>query len=99
MFDIWWGNIEVTTLVILIAVIIAAPMQALLCFKAKKRAVRLFPVIFFFVCGLICFLLSRCTTWTASMMFDILTIFSLIFLIGCGIGWIPALFRKRLTKR
>ena len=47
MFDIWIGDIELTTLVLIVSVIVILPLQVLLCFKARSLFVRLVPVIFF----------------------------------------------------
>ena len=45
MFDIYWGDIELTTLVLIVSVVLILPAQTLLCFRAKSLSLRLLPVL------------------------------------------------------
>lgn len=44
MFDIWLGDVELTTLTMILSVGILLPVQLLLCFRAGRLPVRLLPV-------------------------------------------------------
>ena len=45
MFDVWHGDINFTTLILIVSVMIVLPVQLLLCFTVRNRAIRLLPVI------------------------------------------------------
>ena len=47
MFDVWIGDVELTTLVIIVAIVAVLPIQLLLCFKIKNLLLRLLPSILF----------------------------------------------------
>ena len=45
MFDIWMGDIELTTAVLVFSIIVLLPIQLLLCFRIKSKVIRLLPII------------------------------------------------------
>lgn len=45
MFDVWMGDIELTTAVLIFSVVVLLPIQLLLCFRVKSKAIRLLPVV------------------------------------------------------
>ena len=45
MFDIWMGDIELTTFVLIFSIIVLLPVQLLLCFKVKNKVICLLPVV------------------------------------------------------
>ena len=51
MFDIWWGEVNLTVLVLVASVLFLLPIQLLLCFKVKSLFARLFPVGLLAVAG------------------------------------------------
>ena len=44
MFDVWMGNVELTTVTLFLSATVLLPLQLLLCFKVKSKLVRLVPV-------------------------------------------------------
>ena len=48
MFDVWMGA-ELTTFVLIFSAAVLLPIQLLLCFKVKKKAIRLFPIVVLFI--------------------------------------------------
>ena len=45
MLDIWIGDIEFTTVVLVFSVVVLLLIQLLICFKVKNKVIRLLPVI------------------------------------------------------
>lgn len=102
MFDIWWGDIELTTLTLILAVCVVLPGQLLLCFRAKNQTIRLLPVIVFTALALLFILMSVSTTGWDVLGAVILAILSAILLLASGIGWgiwaIVSVIKKKKEK-
>lgn len=88
MFDIWMGDIELTTVVLIFSVVVLLPIQLLLCFKIKSRVIRLLPVIVLSVLTiiLVCVSLGN-PDWIVGLVYLIFSFFTGFMLIACGIGW------------
>ena len=87
MFDIWWGDIELTRLALILSVVIFLPVQLLLCFKVKSRTIRLLPIIAFSLLILVNVLMAIVTEFANRIAFALFALLSGIVLITCGIGW------------
>ena len=87
MFDIWWGDIELTTLTLILSSLVMLPVQLWLCFKAKNQTLRLLPVTVFTALTLLFLLMCVSTTGWDVLLVVVLAIFSAIMLLFCGIGW------------
>ncbi len=87
MFDVWIGNIELTTLVLIFSVVVLFPIQLLLCFKVKRIVIRLLPVIVLFIPTVIFAVRSVIVTGWDALGYIFLTIFTGFMLLVCGIGW------------
>jgi len=88
MFDVWLGEMELTTLTLLLSVFLLLPLQLLLCFKIRSRILRLLPVI---LCSLlvgIFLLLALCTPGWDGLGYIFLALFAGFMLTACGIGWL-----------
>ncbi len=101
MFDIWIGDIELTTFVLIFSIVELLPIQLLLCFKIKSKVIRLLPVAVISIPA-ICFLAMAIAIpgWD-SLGYLFLAIFAGIMLLTCGIGWGIwgiANFAKRKSK-
>ena len=96
MFDVWLGNVELTTLTLLLSVFVLLPLQLLLCFKVRSRLLRLLPVILcFLLVGLFLFL-AHCNPGWDSLGYLFLALFAGFLLAACGIAWgIWAIINKR----
>lgn len=88
MFGIWFGDIELTTLTIIISIVILLPVQLLLCFKVKNLAVRLTPIIIL-SCPMAVFIALWLSTpgWDG-LFYAFFAIFVGFMIFMCGIGWI-----------
>lgn len=87
MFDMWFGDIELTRLTIIASVVILLPVQLLLCFKVKNLAIRLTPVIILSI--LMALFIVR---WLSAVGWDGLfyaffAVFVGLMILMCGIGW------------
>ena len=99
MFDIWWGEIELTTLTLILAVCVVLPGQLVLCFRAKNQTVRLLPVIIFTALTLLNLLMGLTTTGWDGLGLLVLAILCAIMLLASGIGWgvwaITRIYKKK----
>ena len=99
MFDIWWGEIELTTLVLILSVAVLLPVQLLLCFKGKSRMVRLLPMILFSALTLGFVILALINPGWDGLGYTIFAIFTAFLLFVCGVGWgIWAIINHRKKK-
>lgn len=87
MFDVYCGDMELTTLTLIISVVILLPIQLLLCFKVKSRMVRLLPVILLSVLTAALIVMSLSIPGWDGLGYIFLAIFAGIMLFLCGIGW------------
>lgn len=99
MFDIWWGDIELTTLTLIISVVILLPIQLLLCFKVKSPTIRLLPIILFSLLAAAFIIMHLSTTGLGSVAYILLALFAGFMVLMCGIGWgIWAVVNRRKKK-
>ena len=87
MFDVWMGDIELTTAVLIFSIVVLLPIQILLCFKVKSRAIRLLPVILLSIPTIIFVMMSVVITGWDGLGYIFLAIFTGFMLLMCGVGW------------
>ncbi|WP_300297810.1 hypothetical protein [uncultured Intestinimonas sp.] len=87
MFDVWMGDIELTTAILIFSVIVLLPVQLLLCFKAKSKAIRLLPVMVLSIATIIFAVMSVAITGWDGLGYVFLAIFTGFMLLMCGMGW------------
>ena len=87
MFDVWMGDIELTTAVLIFSIVVLLPIQLLLCFKIKSRAIRLLPVILLSIPTIIFVMMSVAITGWDGLGYIFLAIFTGFMLLMCGVGW------------
>ena len=87
MFDIWWGTVELTTLILIISVVVLMPLQVLICFKVKSLNVRLLPVICLSIVSVALVLAGLMAQGWDGLGYAILAAFTGFMLFMCGIGW------------
>ena len=87
MFDVWMGDIELTTAVLIFSIVVLLPIQLLLCFKVKSRAIRLLPVILLSIPTIIFTVMSVAITGWDGLGYIFLAIFTGFMLLMCGVGW------------
>lgn len=96
-----FGIFEIKTEIFVgILSVFALALQLLLCFKVKKRLLRLIPVILFAAATAVFFLLTFLSEGWDSIGFLLLAVFAAALLLTSGIGWgIWALIHHHKTKR
>ena len=99
MFDVWIGDTELTTLVLIFSIIVVLPIQLLLCFKVKSRAIRLLPVILLSIPTIIFVMMSVVITGWDGLGYIFLAIFTGFMLLMCGVGWGIWAITKSVKKR
>lgn len=87
MFDVRMGDIELTTFVLIFSIAVLLPIQLLLCFKVKSKAIRLFPVIVLSIPTIIFAVMSIAITGWDGLGYIFLAIFTGLMLFMCGMGW------------
>ena len=83
MFDIWIGDVEITTLVLIFSVAVLLPIQLLLCFKVRSKAARLLPISVLFISAVVSVAVMGCK----SLGYVFLAIFTGFMSLICVIGW------------
>ena len=100
MFDIWYGDIPVTNLIIVFSLIVILPIQILICFKAKSIFVRFIPIIILATAVLMWIVLSFAVAGWDGLLYLFFAIYMLFMIFVCAVGWgIWALIKYKLTKR
>lgn len=88
MFDwIWAGDMNLSVLVWIAALVVVLPVQLLLCFKAKSRTVRLFPVTLLGALAVIFLLLALAATGWEGAGYLFFAIYAALMMLMCGAGW------------
>ncbi len=86
MFDIWLGNVELTPFISVFTIALF-PIQLLLCFKVKNIVVRLLPVFLLLIITVIFIVMMVQSDGWDLIGYYILTGFTAVMLLICGIGW------------
>lgn len=87
MFDVWIGDVELTTLTIIVAVAAILPIQLLLCFKVKNLLLRLLPSMLFAVVTISFFAMIFSSQDWDSIGYAILAMLAGILLLMSGVAW------------
>ena len=88
MFDVWIGEIDLTTLILILSVLILFPCQLLLCFKVKRIVLRLLPSIVLFAATAIFFAFIYIADGWDSLGYLFLALFTGFMLLVCGLAWL-----------
>lgn len=87
MFDIWVGNVELTTVVSILSIVALLSVQLLLCFKVKSKAIRLLPVILLAAATLIFVGMAGTASGWDGLGYVFLAAFTGVMTLTCGAGW------------
>lgn len=87
MFDVWMGDIELTTAVLIFSLVVLLPIQLLLCFKVKSKAIRLLPIILLSIPTLILIVMSTTTQGWDGLGYIFLAVFTGFMMLICCVGW------------
>ena len=88
MFDIWLGEVNLTTLVLIFSIFILFHCQLLLCFKVKRIVLRLLPSIVLFAATAIFFAFIYIADSWDSLGYLFLALFTGFMLLVCGLAWL-----------
>ncbi len=87
MFDLWMGDVELTTLVLLVSVAVLLPLQLLLCFRVRSRLVRLLPVLLLSMAALCCVVGALAAPGWDGLGYLMLAMLAGIMLLLCLAAW------------
>ncbi|MBQ8237610.1 MAG: hypothetical protein IJZ39_05645 [Oscillospiraceae bacterium] len=87
MLDIWFGEIELTTLVLLLTLFVVLPVQIFLCFRVKHLFARLLPVLLLSALLLICIAAGMTHSGWDTLGYTLLATLTGLMLLPCGIVW------------
>ena len=87
MFDVWIGDIEFTTAVLVFSVVVFLLIQLLLCFKVKNKVIRLLPVILLSIFTIFFVVMTSTATGWDNLGYVFLAIFTGFMWLMCGIAW------------
>lgn len=99
MFDVWIGDINFTTLILIVCVVIILPVQLLLCFAVRNRAIRLLPVIILSVLIGILVIMAISVHDLRVVGYVLLAVYAGFMLFSCVIGWGIWAITKKIKKR
>ena len=99
MFDVWMGDIELTTAVLIFSLVVLLPIQLLLCFKVKSKAIRLLPIILLSIPTLIFIVMSTTTQGWDGIGYIFLAIFTGFMMLICCVGWGIWAISKLIKKK
>ena len=99
MFDVWMGDIELTTAVLIFSLVVLLPIQLLLCFKVKSKAIRLLPIILLSILTLIFIVMSTTTQGWDGLGYIFLAVFTGFMILICGVGWCIWSIIKLIKKK
>ena len=99
MFDVWLGEVELTTFTLVLALAAVLPGQLLLCFKVRSRFIRLLPLGVCLSLTAVFAVLGLSTPGWDGLGYVFLTIFAGFLAAACGLGWgIWALWSRRNAR-
>ena len=99
MFDVWMGDIELTTAVLIFSLVVLLPIQLLLCFKVKSKAIRLLPIILLSIPTLIFIVMSTTTQGWDGLGYIFLAVFTGFMMLICCVGWGIWAISKLIKKK
>ena len=101
MFDVWMGDVEITTFTLIFSIVVLLPVQLLLCFKVKSKVIRLLPVVIFFILTIISIVMSVTTAGSGwdGLGYIFLVIFTGFMMLMCGVGWGIWAISKLIKKK
>lgn len=87
MFDVWIGDVELTTLFLALCLSLILPGQLLLCLRVRSLALRLLPLCLFaaLAAGLAASALAESAQ--ARLGLSVLAIFAALMALACALGW------------
>ena len=88
MFDIWVGDLDLTSLILIFSAVILLPGQLLLCFKVKSRILRLLPLAVLSVTTAVLVIMAKAVNGWDGLGYLIIAIFTGSMALVCVVSWI-----------
>lgn len=99
MFDVWCKDINFTALILMFSIVIILPVQLLLCFTVKSRAIRLLPIIILSVLIGIFVIMAITINDLRAVGYVLLAVYAGFMTFACGIGWGIWAIAKKIKKK
>ena len=99
MLDIWIGDIEFTTVVLVFSVVVLLLIQLLICFKVKNKVIRLLPVILLSIVTIFFVAMASTATDWENLGYIFPAIFLGFMWLVCGIAWGIWAIIKHIKKK
>lgn len=87
MFDVWIGDVELTTLFLALCLSLILPGQLLLCLRVRSLALRLLPLCLFAALAALFAALSVSSRDWAGLSWAVLAIFAGLMALASALGW------------
>lgn len=87
MVDLWVRDTWIAALITISAVFLVLPIQLVLCFKAKKRLIKLLPMAVFAVATIVFYIMMLTAKEWSALVYVILAVFFGVLLLFSGIAW------------
>ena len=84
MFDVWIGDVELTTLFLALCLFLILPGQLLLCLRVRSLALRLLPLCLF---AALAAGLAAAESAQARLGLSVLAIFAALMALASALGW------------
>ena len=87
MFDLFARDTEIAVLIAASAVLVVFPIQLALCFRAKKRFIKLLPTVLFAVAAVTFYIMAITARDWIGFAYIIVAVFCGAMLLFSGIAW------------
>ena len=87
MVDLWVRDTWIAVLITVSAVFVVLPIQLVLCFKAKKRLIKLLPTAVFAVAMIVFYIMMLTAKDWSALVYVILAVFFGVLFLFSGIAW------------
>lgn len=100
MLDIWAGEVNLTWVAVVIALLAVLPVQLLLCWRVKSLALRLAPLLLAACLAIAGLLLAAYSAGWSAVGYVVLALYGAGLMAVCAVGWgLWALLRRSRRAR
>ena len=87
MFDVWFGKVELTEVIIYFSILILIPIKLFLCFKENNKELKLLHVGILALLLVIFLCMIQLAPGWEGIGYALLAMFAGILLVACSISW------------
>ena len=99
MFDFFARDTVIVLSIAAAAVLVALPIQLTLCFKAKKRFVRLIPTVLLGAAAAVFYVMAITARDWDAFAYLIVAVFAGAMFLFCGVAWGIWVIARRIGKK